>query len=361
MKAERDMMTAFDESNIKRDGAGRFDEKHHSTPEISLGAAVDDTVMAVPATVIWTERGILPTPRHRKPQDVDRELDVELSIPNITSDDAPVGFTTTTTSFERVRHDDGSSTSEEVEVTSEVRTYDGKLYSAVAGDVDATPENLIPRAFYIGGFGNTRPRMHAGSAAASAEEAQAEVDSFVAIDGKLWNECGEPVYFVRTYGLGSNNGGTSLLVGDSTYVADEPGHTAPEHVFPAGQRDAAISYAQGVAQERGDSHSITRFQDAGRIEVSGAFQPGTSFVPAPRLSYIRPYQAKYVGHNYEPAPPGHVQREFDRFKAELISVPGAVVDVPDGWGGTAKRIDPTKLSADQAQDYKEYVELTSTI
>lgn len=73
------------------------------------------------------------------------------------------------------------------------------------------------------------------------------------------------------------------------------------------------------------------------------------------MDYSHPNEAIYGGDA------SHVRAEFDRFKAQLLTVPGAVVDVDDGWGGRTKTVDTRVLSEQQARDYDEYVRYVSKL
>src|SRR5690606_20429296 len=120
-------------------------------------------------------------------------------------------------------------------------------------------------------------------------------------------------------------------------------------VFPADQREQALAYAETLAT-RG------RVSAEESISLTPDFQPGSTFTAAPRLQYVPAHQASYQEQFQHDE--GAVEREFTALKSQLLTVPGAVSDVPDGWGGTTKRVDLTKLSARQADDYLEYVKLS---
>jgi len=330
---------------------GRFGQQHHSAPELTLGGAPEPVVAEL--TVEWTERDVIP-PRARKPRDVMRTLDVQVTIPATTADDAPVGFVVTEEKYDR----DGWVTE-----TQELRAYDGKLYrpltqnvDGVVGPMPADASTVIRRAFDRGWRDN--PHIEGDTPEQVAANAQKEVDGYLAIDGTLWVEQSEPVYYVETYGFGGNRGSTALRIGTAAQFRSGD-HTAPEHVFPADQREEAIAHAIKVAGGRGDTESFNRIRNSCRIEVTGEFQPGSTFRPAPRLDYVEPWEAERA-ERYD-GQAGAVQEALFGLRRQLLNIPGAVEDVPDGWGGTTKRVNLKVLSEGQARDYKKFLELEAGI
>lgn len=327
-------------------GAGRFAVKGNSAPSGNLVShtttAADDTV-TLPVTVAWIEPNALPTPRHRKPRPVERLLDTTVTIDNLTSENAPVGITID---------------SEDAGNFPELRVHNGELFRPVGKET--TPATLLSAAAYLPSYREDQaPVIDGSTEEAVTNNLRERASEYISIDGELWQRTSEPVYTVMTFGLGGNHGSTALTITTlaSIHSAQDEKHTAPESVFPANQRDEAIEYARQVARERGDTNSIRRMGDnTGHINATDAFLPGSTFTPAPRLNYTPPYEAIYGNGS-----PAHVRAEFDRFKAELLTVPGAVVDVDDGWGGTTKTVDVRKLSEKQARDYRQYLEYTSTM
>lgn len=84
----------------------------------------------------------------------------------------------------------------------------------------------------------------------------------VSVDGVIFERASEPRYYVITFGLGNNHGGTSLS--PTTYY----NRNIPQHCyFSAADRDAAISYALEVANNRGDNESIKSIESTEMIEV----------------------------------------------------------------------------------------------
>lgn len=342
-------MTGFREADHPRATSGMFTDKHHTAPELALGSAPEALTIAVAAQ--WWEKDVLPTPRHTKPRDVLRELDVDVTIPVTTAADAPVGFVVTS-------HKMGPPPEHAmVEVAERIRVHEGKLYRPLTQNVDgvispmpATAESVLHRAFHR--HYDERAQLGGDTEDEVRANAQAEVDNFLSIDGELWSQTSEPVYFARTYGMGGNHGHTALHTGSAGEFPTD-GTAAPDNVFPADQREQAIAYTLALATERGDTNSLRAISDPDHIEITGDFVPGSTFTPAPQLTYTEPHAAFYA--DMYGGDPGALERGLAELRQQLLTVPGAVVDTPDGWGGMTKRLDPSKLSAKQAEDYETYL------
>jgi hypothetical protein len=319
---------------------GSFKSHERSAPGTSLTSTRDTVTLE--GVVLWTERGVLLTPRHRKPQSVERETNVSIDIVSVTADDAPVGLTVDDDTYVGPSGD-----------PVEFRVFEGELYSKTKSRLkpeDQWKTVLGEPSWYDTKYQdcNTEDEVRAS--------AQAVADEFLYIDGHLWRKTKEPVYRVITFGLGGNHGGgTSLYIDLYGVSAEDDGRPASENYFPADQHAEAIAYAKKVAESRGDTKSLEAIENVSAIGVTGAFKPGSTWTPAPRIEYVDAYEARYAPE-YRDNPDAQ-RKAFEDFKAQLLTVPGAVVETTDVWGSTTKRIDPTKLTAKQASDYEEYVEL----
>lgn len=359
-------------------GGGRFTGHVPVAPD---GQLTDDSIPDTAGTpldaggtlvatfpVEWVERNVLPTPRHRKPRDVTRRFDTTVTIPHVTAQDAPVGFTVDPAPMDTpdgwVRGPDN--------LEGTMRAYDGRLWAPLTRnrrdpDTDAlvpesfpaTPENLAVMLADKRGHGEDAPAMQtawdAGTQEKAAAQARQRAGGYLAVDGVLYREAGEPVYVVETYGY-KRVGVRVRHVGESIPRFNPEGnpdeHTAPETVFPADQYEQAIASAAGWSRHHDGGQSAAELREhTSRIRVSGAFTPGSTFRHAPRLDYADPYTVQYTRPQDLPA-------EAARFRRQLLGIPGAVIDVPDGFGGTTRRVDTTRLSPNQAADYAEYVKLT---
>lgn len=313
----------FNETNIQRDIIGRFSEKQGSAPELSLGGPYEPEVV-IPLSVNWTEPNVIP-PRARKPRSVQRTLDVEVTVPIVGEDEAPVAI-----SFEGDQFTPG-----------EYRVYNGELY-VKNNRVDADGIKSLFEDNYDGA------RSHEESESAVAIDMQRRANGLLVMGDEVWSKADEPVYAVMTFGMGGNHGSTSLSINSvSRYLRE--GRPVGESVFPLDQREAAIEYALGRAEERGDTQSFERIKDAPIVQLSDDFKPGSTFAPAPRISYRSAYDLGWD------ATPEQVEEGFAEFKQQILTIPGATRDVPDGWGGMTKRVDLSKLTESQESDYLEYV------
>ncbi len=311
----------FNESNIQRDTIGRFSEKQGSAPELSLGDSHAPDLV-VPLTVKWYEPNVVP-PRARKPRTVERELDLELTVPIVSDEDAPVAI-----SFEGDQFTPG-----------EYRAYNGELYVKGRTSVDD-----IKSIFEGYGGAQSNEETEAGV----AMDMQTQANGLLVLGDEVWHKADEPVYVVNTYGLGGNHGGTGLSIDSVGRYRRPGGGPVGDNVFPLDQRDAAIAAAIKTAEDRGDTQSVERLRDAPVVELNDAFVPGSTFKQAPRITYRSVYDLGWD------ATPEEVEAGFTEFKQQLLTVPGAVRDVPDGWGGMTKRVDLSKLTEGQASDYQEY-------
>ncbi len=91
---------------------------------------------------------------------------------------------------------------------------------------------------------------------------QEKADEYIFYDGKIWKECGEPMYLINTFGLGHNHGGTGFFV---EYFYNE--NITAKNYFRADQYEEAIAYADKVAEGRGDTNDVGRFKDGKYIKV----------------------------------------------------------------------------------------------
>ena len=82
-----------------------------------------------------------------------------------------------------------------------------------------------------------------------------EAKRYLLIDGAVWGESGEPRYVVNTFGLGHNHGGTGLFV-DEYYNPN----IAASNYFSALDGDKAVAYANKVAERRGDTNDVGKFE-----------------------------------------------------------------------------------------------------
>lgn len=297
-------------------------------------AVLEPIVREVP--VSWYEME-LPSSRHRKFVPVEKTGSHLIEIRQVPVEDAPEAF-------ER-RYEVGYGDDKRT-VVQTYRVIDGELFTNVdrwneRGFEDA--DEIARKAAAFGRGSSYQPE--------TKDELTGKMDalarSYVIIDGQTWARTAEPVYKVMTFGLGSNHGGTSLSIDD----APDPQYgIADESLFPADRYNDALEHALNVAENRGDDKSIDRIKSTEPITViGGAFHPGSTWLPAPRIEYTRPYHLNEDTY----------QQDLEKFRDGIFQIPGAVTTEPDGRGGMRRRLDYTKMSDRQVSDYKDYLKFAA--
>lgn len=82
-----------------------------------------------------------------------------------------------------------------------------------------------------------------------------ETNKFLLVNGELYIKTTEPRYVVITFGLGHNHGGTGMFC---EYCYNP--NISKDNYFPATQGKEAVTYANCVAQKRGDTNDIGKFK-----------------------------------------------------------------------------------------------------
>lgn len=204
--------------------------------------------------------GYLPTPRCRKLRYKQTDGEHEATIREIESQDFPVAVR-----FEEfVMHQKKPSGRCWVDL----HWYEGRLwkvsrYCHIHANKDwdeLTPVDAL--SWYL------RPSTWQVTATPSKERCIECIDNmakeWLFCDGKLYVPCGEPMYYICTFGLGHNHAG----IGTSLGVECQYNHNLPSKwYFNAFERDKAIAAAKEVAYRRGDTNSIAYIEDAEHIEV----------------------------------------------------------------------------------------------
>ena len=169
----------------------------------------------------------------------------------------------------------------------EIRTYEGKLYKArrfnygsAIGTSFCPIDDAINGVRYIGksmNWYNHKEYSYESTDASYVEgvsipvednldervaEMQAQADRYIFSDGKIWEECGEPMYVINTFGLGHNHGGTGMFI-ESFYNSN----ISAKNYFNALEREEAIAYANMVAAGRGDTNDVGKFGEHENIVV----------------------------------------------------------------------------------------------
>lgn len=187
------------------------------------------------------DRGVIP-PRCRKPRDIFHEgRTTVVEVREVTAAQAPVAF--------RVRNIQRDS-------WDELRWHDGQLWSKYLPWSGQTEDSIAGSKHFPADI-----RKHSGYGGTfdSDEEAHAAYEEwarrYLIVDGVVYQRSGEPRYYVATYGLGGNHGGTALSV-DSGFHPN----IKMLNYFTAAQFEQAREAAIRVALDRGDTKSAERLR-----------------------------------------------------------------------------------------------------
>lgn len=183
----------------------------------------------------------IPSARSQKYAFDEVEGEFKVNVVSVTADEAPVAFRTS-------KYDNKMA---------EIRWYNKKCwkrcikddFESHGGTDDITPEYLAA---------NLRPSLpygHSRSREVCVKKYRKELERYILIDGVVWRETGEPRYVVNTFGLGHNHGGTGLFV-EEYYNQN----IAASNYFSALDGDKAVAYANKVAERRGDTNDVGKFE-----------------------------------------------------------------------------------------------------
>ncbi len=278
---------------------GEFGTHTRSDAAVTLSSGgMPPVTRAVPVT--WWEME-LPTPRSRKKVPVLHEGAHTVTVRHVAADEAPASFEHTTVHG----------------LTRTVRVIDGELYENVPyfgadghGDAD--------RVFAVAGRNAAGTKFKDSvepldSVTRRMDEAAAK---YVIIDGQAWKRSTEPVYVVEESNMQHP---TVHITIDS---APSNGYQATEKFYPADQLEEAKRHARALAREFVNEEAFTAEMDSTPIIDfdEDAYQPGSSWKPAPRLTYTRP----------EDTTPETLVTSYQEFVAALESVPTATRVRQDG-------------------------------
>lgn len=192
------------------------------------------------------QEGYLPTPRCRKLRYRNVEDTMEITINEITEQEAPVAL------YVR-KHDD---------TKEEYRLYNNKLWTKLYWrEKHCDKEGLMPLTeihWYIRGIHDYWNHSKEEVMESYIKDAK----KYLVIDGILYKETGEPRYVSMTFGLGHNHGGTSLMI-DNRYNSN----ISKNSYFNALQKEEAVRVTKERAMRRGDTESIDRIGKSYDIEV----------------------------------------------------------------------------------------------
>lgn len=217
----------------------------------------------------WSMEKYLPTKRHRKIRKryVKNNIDIEITEPN--EKEFPIAFIVH--DYQSVydnakRYDDFNGNGDYRMFPEKIRTYNNRLYKPVRithgaaislnfESLDYIKGKLTEREpFYIQGEEFTEESIiKESNIEEKIEEIKEKSKSYIVFDNKVWQECGEPMYNINTFGLGHNHGGTGFFI---SYNYNN--NINNKNYFNALQREEAISYGKQIALNRGDTDSVDR-------------------------------------------------------------------------------------------------------
>lgn len=188
----------------------------------------------------------IPSARSQKFSFDEVEGEFKVNVVSLTADEAPVAFRLSDYS-----HRERGNT--------EIRWYKGKLWRRMTqndgrcgGDLSDVKTDELPRVVRIV-YGI--PHSIAKTRELLQKKFRESAKSYILIDGAVWTVTGEPRYVVNTFGLGHNHGGTGLFV-EECYNQN----IANTNYFSALDGDAAVAYANKVAERRGDTNDVGKFE-----------------------------------------------------------------------------------------------------
>ena len=196
----------------------------------------------------------LPTPRHKKLRTRTLEGEFTAEVAEASAADAPVVLRV----HGLVRWADDFQ-------PNDYRQYNGQLYvmarrcdyfccSKERGAEGVTANEFADHLSVCGSYGLEHDVV--------AEEYRVAAADWLIIDGIAWRKAAEPYYYVQTFGLGNNHGGTGLIIHTDHYGNKD------EYSFSALQEEDARQKAVKVALDRGDTNYVASIQSRNsRIEV----------------------------------------------------------------------------------------------
>lgn len=211
-------------------------------------------VQGVPITASGTYSRYEIPPRCRTERWVEHQVQATGTLRSVSSQEAPLAFEISP----QVGWASGKS----------LRTFDGQLYEPISHGTyyarSIVPDGRLGTPLTLDDDElrsalEHNPYLERAHSTAESDETwaaklQEHLDRFLLVDGQAYRHVGEPRYVVMTFGLGRNNGGTSLFV-----ETEDNSNIAADSYFRADQFEQARDYAIQVAQSRGDT------VDAGRL------------------------------------------------------------------------------------------------
>ena len=228
--------------------------------------------------VFYYTQTYLPSKRHRKTRERSVEGHMNIEVPELTVAEFPVAFIVKAWAsvYENAySYNDFNGNGDFRIFTEEIRTYRGQLYAPVRVTSGAAVSMIFEPLSYIqekltgrNPWANYSDEFTERSIITGSDEEYVknkiikEASEFIIFDDKVWKLCGEPMYEVRTFGLGHNHGGTGMFIAEH-YNPNVPNRS----YFNALEKAKAVAYANQVAEGRGDTNDIGKFGKDIDIEV----------------------------------------------------------------------------------------------
>lgn len=157
----------------------------------------------------------------------------------------------------------------------EIRTYKNKLYKPVRITHGAAISTILESLDYVKNQIEERSPYYKGGEDFTENSIIVEnnikdcikcirqkAKKYIIYDGKVYKECGEPMYNIITFGLGHNHGGTGFFI---QYHYNP--NISNDNYFSALEREKAIAYGKDIATRRGDTDSVDGMGEHDIIEV----------------------------------------------------------------------------------------------
>lgn len=218
----------------------------------------------------YEAEAIMPRGRIPRPVTIQSPSPLVVSVPAITSADAPCAFVLHSSKYKQVGDQYRS-----FDVAKKILAFDDRLWlpaltpSRSDSDAPMTIAQLqqklsdgpVPwRTTYAIALNQVR-KIVTSSESERVREIQALASQYLLIDDTLFTTCSEPCFAIATFGLGHNHGGTALFA-EMEYNSN----INRSRYFRADQRAEAIAAAEKIALARGDTQSVP-ILPIGDIEV----------------------------------------------------------------------------------------------
>lgn len=220
----------------------------------------------------------LPTKRHKNLRTRIVERNTDIDVKEVTAEQFPIAFIVH--DYKSVyegatNYNDFEGKNEYKTFIEEIRTDGNKLYMPIRVTYGAAVSTVFESLDYIKKDIKDYPEYFFGKDEFTEKSIIVEDNSnekigrlndraknYIIYDGKIYKECGEPMYNITTFGLGHNHGGTGFFI-EYSYNPN----ISKENYFSALERDKAIAYGKSVATRRGDTESVDRMGTFDNIEV----------------------------------------------------------------------------------------------